>query len=170
MNKKGFTLMELLLVVAVLAIVSAASAPTFFGGAEESMEEALKTKMFAAYNNCVTGTNLLMAIAASHGKLPLNEQEDYTVLKWIDEKGTTHELAEYAPLASRVFENKIGTKYTIYSYIYGKESKCVIIIKKGVGDEGQTLPGMYTMANLSPSKADAKKCLETIWNQIKEEK
>lgn len=174
MNKKGFTLMELLLVVAVLAIVSAAAAPTFFGGAQETMEEALKAKMFAAYKNCVSGSNLLLSIAASHGVspvyLPPSEWRKEKVLTWIDEKGTPHELAEYAPLASRVFENKKGKKYTIRSTFNGQAQKCVIIFAEGANDYGGSDgTGMITQAGLKAKEGgETKRCLDIIWEQIKD--
>ena len=72
MNRKGFTLMELLLVVAVLAIVAAAAAPTFFGGAQDAMNEAKKASMMSAYQNTMSGANMLTAIAASKGVLHKN--------------------------------------------------------------------------------------------------
>ncbi|MGI6446777.1 MAG: prepilin-type N-terminal cleavage/methylation domain-containing protein [Candidatus Ozemobacteraceae bacterium] len=66
-NRKGFTLMELLLVVAVLAIVAAAAAPTFFGGAAEAMNEAKKSSFLSAYQNTISGANLYLSIEAAKG-------------------------------------------------------------------------------------------------------
>ena len=59
MNKKGFTLMELLLVVAILAIVAAAAAPTFTSGASDALKEARKSAFLAAYQNTVTGAHMM---------------------------------------------------------------------------------------------------------------
>lgn len=99
--KKGFTLMELLLVVAVLAIVAAAAAPTFFGGAQEAMEEAKKSSFMSAYQNTLSGANLMVSIAASQGNLPdgtddvdLSEQSALIEGKKLD---------NFAPAASRNF-------------------------------------------------------------------
>ena len=67
MNKKGFTLMELLLVVAILAIVAAAAAPTFSQGASDALREARKSSFLAAYQNTVTGAHMMVALGASKG-------------------------------------------------------------------------------------------------------
>lgn len=53
-TKRGFTLMELLLVVAVLAIVAAAAAPTFFGGAKDALREARKANVSSAFSNLMS--------------------------------------------------------------------------------------------------------------------
>lgn len=105
--KKGFTLMELLLVVAVLAIVAAAAAPTFFGGAQEAMEEAKKSSFMSAYQNTMSGANLMVSIAASQGNIPtgacaLDGASDS--LTW-----AANNLSHYAPVASRQFSTLKGT-------------------------------------------------------------
>ena len=101
MNRKGFTLMELLLVVAVLAIVAAAAAPTFFGGAQEAMEEAKKSTFLSAYQNTLSGANLMVSIAASQGKTPSGDADiDLTAA---DPLGTGKTLNDYAPEAARTF-------------------------------------------------------------------
>ncbi len=101
MNKKGFTLMELLLVVAVLAIVAAAAAPTFFGGAQEAMQEAKKSSFMSAYQNTLSGANLMVSIAASQGNLP-----DGTADVDLSVEGALisgKKLDDFAPAASRNF-------------------------------------------------------------------
>ncbi len=70
MNKKGFTLMELLLVVAVLAIVAAAAAPAFFGGATDAVNEAKRSQFLSAYSNTLSGANMHIAIMTSQGNTP----------------------------------------------------------------------------------------------------
>ena len=103
--KKGFTLMELLLVVAVLAIVAAAAAPTFFGGAQEAMEEAKKSSFMSAYQNTMSGANLMVSIAASQGNIPTGAcQLDSDSLTW-----AANNLSHYAPVASRQFSTLKGT-------------------------------------------------------------
>ena len=112
--------MELLLVVAVLAIVAAAAAPTFFGGAQEAMEEAKKSSYMSAYQNCVSGTNLLMGIAASQGIIP-NANLSFTNK---DDEAKT--LENYAPRAARVFTNKNGKTY-IFGATYDTTNHKVVI-------------------------------------------
>lgn len=131
--KKGFTLMELLLVVAVLAIVAAAAAPTFFGGAQEAMEEAKKANFMSAYQNTLSGANLMVSIAASQGLIP----EDNTDLTTANALGTGKSLDDYAPAAARTFDlsnNCTGTlsaKYVIDGndkavYVFNGETKIAL--------------------------------------------
>ena len=90
MNRKGFTLMELLLVVAVLAIVAAAAAPTFFGGAQEAMNEAKKSSFMSAYQNTISGANIFLSIEASKGNS-------------VDNDSLQTALENYAPVAGRAY-------------------------------------------------------------------
>ena len=91
MNRKGFTLMELLLVVAVLAIVAAAAAPTFFGGAKEAMEEAKKSSFLSSYQNTLSGANLYISSQAAKGII-------------VTTSDLQTNLKNYAPVASRKFD------------------------------------------------------------------
>lgn len=91
MNRKGFTLMELLLVVAVLAIVAAAAAPTFFGGAKEAMEEAKKSSFLSAYQNTLSGANLYISSQAAKGII-------------ISSNDLQTNINNYAPLVSRQYD------------------------------------------------------------------
>ena len=68
MTRKAFTLLELLLTIAVLAIVAASSIPTFWGGAKEVLEDAKKSNMCTAYQNTRTGANILISIATAKAK------------------------------------------------------------------------------------------------------
>ncbi len=86
--------MELLLVVAVLAIVAAAAAPAFFSGATEAMNEAKRAQFLSAYSNSLSAANMYMSIKASKGDpiTPGNISED--------------ELKKYVPAAARTFKNE----------------------------------------------------------------
>ena len=95
MNRKGFTLMELLLVVAVLAIVAAAAAPTFFGGAKEAMEEAKKASFMSAYQNTLSGANVYVSLQSSKG---------VSVNDIANAMNTDSTLEPYCPAASRRFD------------------------------------------------------------------
>ena len=89
-RRQGFTLMELLLVVAVLAIVAAAAAPTFFSGANEAMDEAKRSSFLSAYSNTLSAANMYLSIKASKGETV----KDPTPL---DETA----LSAYVPTAAR---------------------------------------------------------------------
>ncbi len=118
MNKKGFTLMELLLVVAILAIVAAAAAPTFTSGASDALKEARKSAFLAAYQNTVTGAHMMIALAASKGYdvgVESVELDNFTEIKDPNNSSKTlvHKLEYYAPLATRQFKNSKGTIYSL---------------------------------------------------------
>ena len=95
-NRKGFTLMELLLVVAVLAIVAAAAAPTFFSGASEAMNEARKSSFMAAYTNASSAANMNAALYATGAKGAVVTAP------------TIIQLMENSPFATRIFTNNAG--------------------------------------------------------------
>ncbi len=159
MNRKGFTLMELLLVVAVLAIVAAAAAPTFFGGAQDAMNEAKKASMMSAYQNTMSGANMLTSIAASKGVLPTTAGVLTVNLPKND--GTTgtdnKTIADYAPLAARIFTNIAGTKYAFGAYYDG--NKVVAFYNTCDGTNEPT----YAQANVIN---DANTDLEAKWKSL----
>lgn len=68
-SRSGFTLMELLLVVAILAIVAAAAAPSFFTGASEAMNQAKKSAFLAAYSITVSGASMYASTQMAQGLL-----------------------------------------------------------------------------------------------------
>ena len=158
MNRKGFTLMELLLVVAVLAIVAAAAAPTFFGGAQDAMNEAKKASYMSAYQNAISGANMLTAIAASKGVLP-----SAAGLLSLTIDGDAKTIANYAPLAARTFKNRAGNK----TYVFGAS-----VIQDGTSgykvvafySEGATEPTSVGTEIVDPN--DATNGLEAKWKAI----
>lgn len=111
-NRKGFTLMELLLVVAVLAIVAAAAAPTFFGGAAEAMNEARKSTFMAAYTNASSAANMNAAFLATGAKGEVVTEP------------TIEELMANSPLDTRIFTNNAG-KFGLIFAEYNKTDKVI---------------------------------------------
>lgn len=158
MNRKGFTLMELLLVVAVLAIVAAAAAPTFFGGAKEAMEEAKKASMMSAYQNTMSGANMLTAIAASKGVLPTTAGVLNVTLPGNAPEGGAKTINDYAPLTARMFTNIAGNKYAFGAYYDGNKVVAFYNTCNGTSEP------QYSENNVI---ADANTDLDTKWNNIK---
>ena len=158
MNRKGFTLMELLLVVAVLAIVAAAAAPTFFGGAQDAMNEAKKASFMSAYQNTISGANMLTAIAASKGVLPSAEG-----LLSLTIDSETKTIANYAPLAARTFKNRAGTKTYVFGASVVKDTTSGYKVV-AFYTEGSTEPTQEGTKILDPN--DATNGLEAVWKTI----
>ena len=155
MNRKGFTLMELLLVVAVLAIVAAAAAPTFFGGAQEAMDEAKKASMMSAYQNTISGSNMLMAMAASKGISPTANTVPVNFGTADAEK-----LTYFTPAAARVFTNAKGASYIFSAKYDDTNKKIVITYGQGTADTAATTP--------VPDGENVAKILENLWTAIKD--
>ena len=53
MNNKGFTIVELVIVIAVIAILSAVMIPTFSGIVDKAQKSALEQKIAAAYKEAM---------------------------------------------------------------------------------------------------------------------
>lgn len=127
MNKKGFTLMELLLVVAVLAIVAAAAAPTFFGGAQEAMNEAKKATFMSAYQNTISGANIMLSLASAQGKVPTANVPKLSA----DATLTGKNLDDYAPAAARTFSLEASTTIVLDAMYDASEKKIYVINGNG---------------------------------------
>ncbi|HOT28184.1 MAG TPA: prepilin-type N-terminal cleavage/methylation domain-containing protein [Candidatus Ozemobacteraceae bacterium] len=67
-SNRGFTLMELLLVIAILAIVAAAAAPSFFGGATDAMKEARRAAFVSNFNSVLSAANIYLANEQAAGR------------------------------------------------------------------------------------------------------
>lgn len=96
-NKKGFSLMELLLSITVLALISALFFPTFFGGGKEALKEARKSTMMSAFQNTLSGAQIMLSIAYS---------KDLKIIGDLEENQTDLEnknLSNYCSMSTRVF-------------------------------------------------------------------
>lgn len=66
MNKKGFTIVELVIVIAVIAILAAVLIPTFSGVVAKAQESAALQELAAAYKEA-------FALAIADGEIAANE-------------------------------------------------------------------------------------------------
>ena len=194
MKRRAFTLMELLLVVAILAIISAAAAPTFTSGSADAIEEARKSNFLAAYENTVSGANLMMGLKITNwtatsdkGKqfknmfLPENLSLD-AWKQWIDDKNVIKNLNYFVPVGSRVFYSKTGRKYFVSAKIGSNSSIVFYWVEVG----GNGIDGSYnkstsldnyhgwadTQARAEYSSQEihlsSTRTLDDVWNEIKD--
>lgn len=81
-KRKGFTLVELIVTVAILGIITAIAVPTYYGVTESSNKKLVETN----HNIIVSGIN--MYIAAHNGALPTKASDllngRYIILEDID--------------------------------------------------------------------------------------
>ena len=68
MNKKGFTIVELVIVIAVIAILAAVLIPTFSGVVDKAQESAAKQELVAAYKEA-------FALAIADGYIEAGDAE-----------------------------------------------------------------------------------------------
>ncbi len=159
MNKKAFTLMELLLSIAVLAIVAAGAIPTFFGGTKEVMEDARKTNMHTAYQRARTGANLLIGIVTARAETLSGN------LDCIAEDNYHKNLNSYSPISSRIFEGKNGSKFVFGATISQDSNGKRICTMTYVSGEDPTQQGIQVA---EPDATDyvVHEALDTLWDTV----
>lgn len=196
MNKKGFTLMELLLVVAIIAILAAATAPTFTGGANDSFQESKKANFFNAYQQAVSGANLMMGIMVAEftrtgnsgsgstneflpAKLTLDAGNQWKIK--INGKDEQRNLNFYSPVTSRVFYSLKGKQYFISAKIGDKQDVVFYWVdangynkwgeKKGLvnyTELADSQSGKYRDNSAQEIRLSSSNTLDDIWNNLKD--
>ena len=159
MKKKAFTLMELLLSIAVLAIVAASAIPTFFGGAKEAIEDARKANMHTAYQRARTGANLLIGIVTARADTLSGN------LDCITEDDHNKSLNFYSPISSRIFEGKNGSKFVFGANISQDSNGKNICTMTYVSGEDPTQTGIQVA---EPDATDyvVHEALNTLWETV----
>ena len=59
LKSKGFTLIELLLVAFILSLIAVSTAPLLLDGVNESLSQARKNEFLKAYQNTMTGAQMI---------------------------------------------------------------------------------------------------------------
>lgn len=159
MNKKAFTLMEILLTIAVLAVVVTSIIPYFFKDAKEILEENKRVNMFTAYQNARTGANMLISITTAKAK-PISGNLDC-----LSNDGEVKSLENYSPKVSRVFEGKNGNKFVFGAKATKNTIGKDICIMTYVAGEDPTLEGIQISV---PDATDyvVTEALNDLWETV----
>ncbi len=78
-TKKGFSLIELVIVMAVLAILSAVAIPSFLGFREKVADKLVKVSMINSYKECKIGISFGKKVATFTPDLGLNSTNGFYV-------------------------------------------------------------------------------------------
>ena len=144
MNRKAFTLMELLLVIAIMAIVAAAGAPMFSEGSDQALKESKKAAFLHAYQNAVSGANIMMGLLLTNytksaqgadktiaaGFLPTGLSLDANNQWKINNE--VKNLTYFSPLAGRVFYDLNGKPYFFSAKIGENQTVVVYYVDPGI--------------------------------------
>ena len=66
LKSKGFTLIELLLVAFILSLIAVSTAPLLLDGVNESLSQARKNEFLKAYQNTMTGAQMMITLANNY--------------------------------------------------------------------------------------------------------
>ncbi len=97
-SQKGFTLAELLFVVAIISVLMAISVPVFNSQLEKSRDATDQANLRAAYSEAVAaymaGDNITDVTAAGYTFQKSEDGKTYTFTKTIDKKGTNDKFGK----------------------------------------------------------------------------
>ena len=188
MKKQGFTLMELLLAVAILAITVVAVAPAWTDGSQQALEESKKASFCSSYQNAVYGANLMMGVMLNNYTATTNKgstesfkgqmlPEGLTLdalkqFMYTNKESETKNLNYYSPVSSRKFINlknksffisaKVGPNQTIILY-YVEANGASDWSNKGYTDVA------YTQAKKTEQEIHITQdhTLDDVWEELK---
>ena len=190
MKRHGFTLMELLLAVAILAIIVVAVAPAWTTGSQQALEESRKTAFCSSYQNTVFAANLMMGVMLNNYTATSNngrtDKEKYNGKMLpeglsLDSKNQfvfknnsePKNLNYYAPVSSRTFTNLKNKSF----FISAKTGPNQTVILYYVETDGYSQFGNnkgYTETAFSQASKIAQEIhlnkdhtLDDVWEELK---
>ena len=147
LKSKGFTLIELLLIAVVLSTIAVSTAPLLLNGANESLSQARKNEFLKAYQNTMTGAQMMVTLANNYNgdnwkpgwnidQHPIvfrdkEGKENNIIGKAADNKiwnkrEIYRTLGYYIPSARRQFINNKGVKFTLSATIIDNHGVIVV--------------------------------------------
>ena len=123
-KKKGFTIVELVIVVAVIAVLAAVLIPTF--------SNLVKKANISADQQAVVQMNKLLAMGESVNDLPENTDD---VVEVLIENGYTSDLTTY---------------YSNYQLAWVKESNVIVLVENGAVVYPEKYEGVTVFEQLNP--------------------
>ena len=117
MNSRGFTLIELIVVMAIVALLTSIAAPRYFGGLQKSKETALRTSLN-------TMRDAIDHYAADKGRYPdsLQELAEARYIREIPEDPVSGKRDEWVPIAPPPDAQDKGNLYDVRSGAAGRAS------------------------------------------------
>ena len=158
MSKKAFTLMELLLTIAVVAIVAASTVPTFFGGAKEVLEDTKKSNMLTAYQHARTGANILISIATAQAINITGNLDSINI-------SGLKKLEYYTPVSARIFKGKNGSKFVFGAKTIKDANNKDICVMTYVAGDDPTKDGT-PVADPGATDYTVSETLNTLWDTV----
>ena len=190
MKKQGFTLMELLLAVAILAITVVAVAPAWTSGSQQALEESKKASFCSSYQNAVYGANLMMGVMLNNYTATTNKgSEDkfkgqmlpeglsldsLKQFMFTNKQSEVKNLNYYVPVSGRRFTNLKNKEYFI-SAKTGPNQTVIIYYVEANGyvqnsswDKGYT-DTAYSQASKTEQEIHINKdhTLDDVWEELK---
>lgn len=146
MNKrKAFTMLELLLVVAILGIVAAVSIPQYSKEAQKAIDEAKRARFMAAYNNAVSTAKLHIALVKTSGgtkKFAYISNPDYSWNNGNHPKNILDLASLGSPKSARSWCNLKGC-WDVISVAFNENTNELTVFSAG----GNLEPRKYTIGN-----------------------
>lgn len=123
-NKKGFTIVELVIVIAVIAILAGVMIPTFGGIIETAQESAEMQAVAAAYKEAYA-----LALADDGAIDAAGEEETVSGYKFTIKADGTCTVADDGVASNDGYDSAYGYafadgKWTVHAHKYGNDKKC----------------------------------------------